>query len=178
MSPLARRYARALFEVAQEKGVVDAIAADIASIDGALADEGLRALVAREDLSGRAVAQLLGKLGEGRHALVGNLLTALESRRRHPVLLELRAAFDHFVREARGELVGVAESARPLDGESEQALAQLAGRLSGRKVDLRFEHEPELIGGVRLRLGNTLYDGSIATRLEELHQRLLDAPLA
>jgi len=178
MSQLARRYARALFEVAQDKGAIDAVASDLAAIDGVLADPTVRGAVARSDLPGRAVNVLLGRLAEGRSPLTQNLLRAMGSRRRHPALLELRAAFDLLARESRGELAGIAETARPLGDEQRRALMDLAGRLSGRTVELQFQDNPELIGGVRLRLGNTLYDGSVASALEELHKKLLSAPLA
>ena len=177
MTVLARRYARALFEVAESKGAVDAVAADLAAIDGALADAELRAFVSRTDLSGRAVSALVGRLGEGRHELLRNLLTAIEHRRRHAVLLDLRVAFDDLVRASRGEVIGMAESARPLGDEQRDALRDLASRLSGRQVQLEFQEDTQLIGGVRLRLGNTLYDGSVATQLAELRHKMLDAPL-
>jgi len=177
MSSLARRYAGALFEVADQKGVVDQVASDLAEIDAALGDPRVQAVVRRPDLSSHTVAELIGKLSEGRNELVVNLLKALKSRRRHPVLLDLRASYDELVRRSRGEILGTAESARPIDDAQKEALEELADRLSGRKVILRFEHDPELIGGVRLRLGNTLYDGSVAAALEELQQKLLRAPL-
>lgn len=175
MTVLAHRYARALFEVAEVREAVDAVAADLKAIDGALADPELRAFVSRSDLSGRAVDALAGRLGDGRHDLVRNLLSALARRRRHGVLLDLCEAFDTLARAARGEVAGVAESARALGDEQRDALRDLAGRLAGRTVHLDFQEDPELIGGVRLRLGNTLYDGSVATQLESLEHRLLGA---
>lgn len=177
MTSLARRYARALFEVAQERDAVDPVAADLAAIDTVLQDPELRGIVAREDLSARAISGLTSRLAEGRHELVQNLLHTLESRRRHTVLLGLRESYDALVRAARGEITGTAEVAREVGDEQRRALEELAGRLSGKRVHLRFQQAPELIGGVRLRLGNTLYDGSVATRLEELQKKLLEAPL-
>jgi F-type H+-transporting ATPase subunit delta len=178
MSVLARRYARALFEVAEARAAVDAVAADLASIDAVFADPELRTHVLRSDLSARAVGSLLARLGEGRHELVRNLLRALGQRRRHHVLPDLAAAFEAIARDARGEIAGVAESAGPLGDAERDALRALAGRLSGRSVHLEFHEDPELIGGVRLRLGNTLYDGSVAATLAGLRQRLLDVRIA
>ncbi|MEY2982568.1 MAG: synthase delta subunit, partial [Planctomycetota bacterium] len=81
MTLLAGRYARALFEVADARGAVDAVAADLAAIDGILADPELRAHAARADLSGGAARVLLDRLGEGRHELVRNLFEVLKRRR-------------------------------------------------------------------------------------------------
>ena len=179
MTAIARRYARALFEVAVAKSALDAVADDVRAVTDEITGDGdLADWLARGDLSAGAIAKLLDGLAQGRHPLVQNLLRTLRERRRHPVLLELRQEFDRLVRESKGEILGIAESARPLGAEQRQELSDLASRLSGKQVRLEFHENPELIGGVRLRLGNTLYDGSVATVLEELQQRLLSAPLA
>ena len=178
MTSLARRYARALFEVAEERKATEAVAADLAHFDAVLADADLRAAVLRPELPASLVGRLVAKLGEGRHELVRNLLLALAGRRRLGLLVELRAAFDALALASRGEVEGVVESARPLAAAEVDALAAEASRLSGRKVHLRVREVPELIGGVRLRVGNTLWDGSVASQLEGLRQRLRDVPIA
>ncbi|MGA1524321.1 MAG: ATP synthase F1 subunit delta [Planctomycetota bacterium] len=175
MTLLAGRYARALFEVADARGAVDAVAADLAAIDGILADPELRAHAARADLSGGAARVLLDRLGEGRHELVRNLFEVLKRRRRHTVVAELREAFDELVRQARGEVRGRVETAGPIDEAQRGSIQELASKLAGRSVALEFSDNPALLGGVRLQLGNTLYDGSVATRLGALRQRLLNS---
>ena len=72
----------------------------------------------------------------------------------------------------RGEVEGVAESAHPLGDDELKALTELASRLSGKQVVLTAAHKPELIGGVRLVVGNVLYDGSLRAALDQLQDKL------
>ena len=175
---LARRYAKALFEAAQGAGAVDTIAADLAAIDAVVADSGVRRVVVSPEISGAVRGQVVARLGEGRHALTRNLLGVLARRRRTAILPELRAAFDADVRESRGEVTGVVESARSLGSDALAEVEQLAGKLAGgRTVYLTVRENPSLIGGIRLKIGNTLFDGSVATQLDELHKRLMEAPI-
>lgn len=177
MSLATVRYARALFEVAESKGATDAVAADLAAIGEIVADDQVAAVVLRGEASGSVRRRAVEKIGEGRHELVRNLLGVLERRRRLELLGDLPETFAGLVRRARGTVVGVAEAAQPLTDEQLRGLEALAGKLSGKTVELGFRHEPGLMGGVRLRLGNTLYDGSVKTRLEDLRRRMLAAPL-
>ena len=74
-----------------------------------------------------------------------------------------------------GEVEGVAESAHPLADDEVRSLEALAGRLSGKKVRLAVAIRPEVLGGVRLRVGNVLYDGSLQSQLGQLAQKLAQA---
>ncbi len=78
---------------------------------------------------------------------------------------------------ARGEILGVLESAKSVDELAVREMEGRATRLAGKKVTLEVKVDEELIGGVRIRIGNTLYDGSVATAIEDLHRRLMDAPI-
>ncbi|MBI5852286.1 MAG: ATP synthase F1 subunit delta [Planctomycetes bacterium] len=178
MSSLARRWAKALFEVAHARGALETVGTDLVGIDDVLADPTIRAVVARPELSPSVRRTIVKQLGEGRHEFVRNLLEALGARRRLAVLLDLRAAFDALVLESRNEVVAVVESAHEIAGSMRGQLVAMAHRLSGRVAHLQFEVKPELVGGIRLRVGNTLWDGSVAAALGELRLRLLAAPLA
>jgi len=172
MTLLAKRYASALFTLAKEKGAVDAVAADLASLHGELHAPGALALIGSPDVAADERAKILGKLTEGRHELIANLVGVLQHRRRLEVLADLPAAFRELWMLDRGEVEGVAESAHPLGDDELEALSDLAGRLSGKKVVLTAAHKPELIGGVRLVVGNVLYDGSLRAALEQLQTKL------
>jgi len=172
MTLLAKRYASALFTLAKEKGAVDAVAADLASLHSELHAPGALALIGSPDVAADERAKILGKLTEGRHELIANLVGVLQHRRRLEVLADLPAAFRELWMLDRGEVEGVAESAHPLGDDELEALSDLAGRLSGKKVVLTAAHKPELIGGVRLVVGNVLYDGSLRAALEQLQTKL------
>lgn len=175
MTLLAKRYATALFALATQKGAVDAVAADLAALHAALASPGARALVTSPDARPQERAAVLAKLGSGRSEVVRSLIGVLQQRRRLDVLFDLHPAFRGLVMASRGEVEGFAESAHPIDAAELAALVALAGRLTGKTVQLSAVVRPELIGGVRLRIGNVLYDGSLRNSLEQLEQKLQKA---
>ncbi|MFN3240233.1 MAG: ATP synthase F1 subunit delta [Planctomycetota bacterium] len=172
MTLLAKRYASALFTLAKDKGAVDAVASDLAALHGELHAPGAAALLDSPDVAADERTRILGKLTEGRHELVANLAGVLQYRRRLEVLKDLPTAFRELLMQDRGEVEGVAESAHPLGEQELAGLTDLASRLTGKKVVLTAAHKPELIGGVRLVVGNVLYDGSLRAALEQLESKL------
>jgi F-type H+-transporting ATPase subunit delta len=177
MSLLAKRYAGALFGLAAEQGVAERVAADLDALHRDCAAPGSRALLLSPDIGAAERGIVLEKLGHGRHRLVQNLIGVLQHRRRLAVLGDIAPTFHALLLEHRGELEGTAEVARPLDQAQLGQLAALASRLSGRQVTLKSALRPELLGGVRLVVGNTLYDGSLRAALDQLEQALLQATL-
>ena len=175
MSLLGKRYAEAVFALAQKQGAVDAVAADLAAVHQALAHPTARALVTSPDVKPEERARVLDKLAHGRSELVRNLFGVLQHRRRLDVLFDLQPAFHALVMAARGEVEGVIESAHPLAADEVKSLEALASRLSGKKVKLAVATRPEVLGGVRLRVGNVLYDGSLQSQLSQLAHRLAQA---
>jgi F-type H+-transporting ATPase subunit delta len=177
MSLLARRYATALFQAARDRGALAAVAGDIAALHGAFADARVRALLTSPDVSGVEREHVLGKLAEGRHQLVRNLLFLARDRQRLTMLPDLHPELRALVLEHERRVEGVVETARPLAPAETAGIERLAARLCGKQVTLTVQVRPELIGGIRLRLGHELYDGSVATALEQLEQQLLQTPV-
>ena len=172
MTLLAKRYASALFTLAKEKGAVDAVASDLAALHAELHAPGASALLTSPDVTADDRGKVLAKLSGERLELVGNLVGVLHHRRRLEVLVDLPTAFRELLMLDRGEVEGVAESAHPLDDADLKTLTELASRLSGKTVVLTAAHKPELIGGVRLVVGNVLYDGSLRAALDQLQSKL------
>jgi len=101
----------------------------------------------------------------------------LQHRHRIDVLFDIQPAFRALLMAQRGELEGIVETARPLAAEDESRLREVAGKIAGRKVALSVQVRPELVGGVRLRIGNVLYDGSLQSALSQLEKKLLQATI-
>lgn len=177
MSAAARRYAGALLGVSQEKGATDEVARDLRLVSDAFADESVQAALTGPGAAGALGVKLVEKASEGRHELVRNLLQAIARRQRLSVVPQLADTFDEMLRESRGETTGEVVSSQSLDESTTESLRQLAKSLSGRDVHLTFREDPSLLGGVRLRIGNTLYDGSAVRSLELLRQKMLTAPI-
>lgn len=178
MTLLAKRYATALLSLAKAAGAVDAVGADLRTLHAALASPAARALLTSPDVTMAERGSLLQKLGAGRHTLVQNTIGVLQHRRRLEVLVDLYPAFRTLQQIEHGEIDGIAEAPHALDAGELAALTELAGRLSGKKVTLSTQIRPELLGGVRLRLGNVLYDGSLQASLDQLATRLRQASVS
>jgi len=177
MSILTQRYATAVFDVSGKHGVVDDVARDLRKIREALESPGMRALVMSPETTATRRRAVVAKLVEGAHQLTRNLVGVILDRRREVILPELSPAYDELVRRARGEVVGVVETAKPMDTVQHKQIEKTASQLTGKKVSLAVKENPDLIGGVRILVGNTLYDSSIASALEQLERKLMELPL-
>ncbi|MBX3463820.1 MAG: ATP synthase F1 subunit delta [Planctomycetes bacterium] len=177
MTLLAKRYATALHLLTEAQGATAAVEGDLRALHEVLRDPGARLLLTSPDVGAAERGRILARLAAGRHALVERLLGVLQHRRRLEVMFDLFPAFRALCLAERGEVEGVAETPHPLDDAQVAALQDLAGRLSGQKVALTVALRPELLGGVRLRLGNVLYDGSMQSALAQLEQKLLQAAI-
>jgi F-type H+-transporting ATPase subunit delta len=177
MTLLAKRYAEALHALAKGQGAIDAVGSELLALHQALQAPGARALLTSPDVTPAERTRLFAQLAKSSHPLVANLIGVLQHRRRLEVLFDLQPAYRALVMAERGEIEGTAESAHPLDATELQSLTALASRLSGKQVKLTESHRPELLGGVRLRVGNVLYDGSLRAALDQLERKLSQATL-
>ncbi|MFY9343967.1 MAG: ATP synthase F1 subunit delta [Planctomycetota bacterium] len=172
MTLLARRYAAALHALASETGVADAVADGLQQLHVAFADKTVRAVLTSPDVTATERAQFLGKLSRGQHAVLANLIGVLQHRRRLDVLFDLYPAYRELRMLARNEVDCTIESAHALSADEVAAVEALAAKLSGKNVQTTVAVRADLLGGVRLRMGNVLYDGSLRAALDQLEQKL------
>ncbi|MEQ1631951.1 MAG: ATP synthase F1 subunit delta [Planctomycetota bacterium] len=175
MSLLAKRYATALHLAAKAGNAVTQVEQDLQSMHAGLQDRRVQALLQSPDVTSAERLRVVQKLGTGHHALVQNLLHVVLKRRRQEVLPDLYPAFLALCMQERGEIEGVVETPRPLGPDDLARLQEMARNLSGKTCVLTVRIRPELIGGVRLVLGNVLYDGSVQSSLQQLEQKLMQA---
>lgn len=171
MSRAARPYAEALFEVAAEQGAVDAWDRLLQSLAAAL-DAEARAFLASPVVKAAAKRDLLaGALGTDAPRPVLRLFDLLIDRGRIAELPEVIARF-HALAEARADAVeAVVETARELDEPARKELEAAVRRLAGdRPVRLKVRTNPELVGGVRVRIADRVFDASVAGKLARLRR--------
>jgi F-type H+-transporting ATPase subunit delta len=174
-SPVARRYARALFSIAAETGAQAAVRGELEAIAAALAgSEPLRDALLRPlhpVAERRAVLQRIAqRLGIG--ASVQNFLEFLVDQRRIVEFDGIHAEFVRMCDEAAGRMQAELISACPLQANQvERVRAALAAR-TGREIDLDVRVEPELIGGGVAVVGGLVFDGSLRTQLSQLRDTL------
>jgi F-type H+-transporting ATPase subunit delta len=169
-----RRYADAVFQLAERDGTLDAWHRDLAIASGLARHE----LVARAvdspavpfAVRRKTVEQLLGNLVSPQ---ARNLCFLLARRGRFAVMPDVSGEYDGLVRESRGIVAATVTTPMPL---SETELARLSGRveqLAGAKVQLAAATDRTLLGGLTIRIGDRLIDASVRGRLERLRGRLV-----
>lgn len=170
-----RRYAEAAFEIGLRDGTSDEWLAQLERAAAVAADKSTVARLQDPAIAFEVRASAL-VAGLGRDVLppVRNLLLLMLRRRRVDQIDQLAAEFRRLYNRRAGVVEATAISAAPLEddelGRLRERVVQLAGR--GRSVELSIEVDPGLLGGIQLRIGDQLIDGSVRGRLERLRNQL------
>ena len=170
----ARRYAEAAYQLATRDDALDAygdgfdVAAQMLGGDQVMQilRNPARPLSERIELADTLLAK---RVPEPVLKLVGLLV----QRGKIDRLPNVAAEYRRLLNRERGIVDAVATSATALDPSETEALAQKVAQMTGRTVDLRVEVDESLIGGLTVRVGDTLYDASVRGRLERLRERLV-----
>jgi len=168
---LQGRYASALYDLADEQGFVTAVESDLDTLGEALVQApDLAALIRNPQISREAAAKAIdGVAGVlGLSDLTKNFLAVLAGNRRLSALPDVVRAFATIAAAARGELTAEVTSAHALsDDQLEQLAAKLKAR-EGKAIKIKAKVDPEILGGLIVKLGSRQIDGSIRTRLNSL----------
>ena len=175
-SIIASRYVTALFELAQERGAVEAVEAELQQLKGALRESAaFRALINNPALAekpqGASLAALMNQFGASE--LLKNFLATLVKNRRLAVLDEIIDAFEARSMEQRGELLAKVETAHALDEAQQGALRDQLAAAMGKKIRLQATVNPSLLGGLKVIVGGRLLDASLAGRLDQMKDSLV-----
>jgi F-type H+-transporting ATPase subunit delta len=172
---IAARYATAMFELAQEGGALDALEADIAALDAALADSAeLRDLIA-SPIYGRAETEAaIGAVADamGLGGVTGNTLRLMAQKRRLFVLPALLGELRARIAEHKGEVSADVVSAKALTSEQTAALQQALSTSVGKDVKLNATVDESLIGGLVVKVGSRMIDTSIRSKLLTLQNTM------
>ena len=168
---LSGRYATALFDLARDTKAVDAVAASLATVTTGLAESAdLRTLTTTPMIdrasATRTIEAVAGALGLD--PLTTKFLGVLAHNRRLAVLPAIIRDFTKLAARARGEITAEVTSAHPLDAEQQKALrAKLRAGL-GADAALVLHVDPEILGGLVVRVGSKMVDSSLRTKLNAL----------
>jgi F-type H+-transporting ATPase subunit delta len=170
---IAQVYARSLFEVAQEHDKLDEIRDELAAFEEAVeSDRGLSTFFFSPYFSTEEKKDGLHKAVEGADEVFVNFLELLIEKHRMPAIHRIRREYDGLWREENKLLPVQVTSAVELDEEVVADLGKRIGEATGRKVDVAARVEPEILGGIVLRVGNSVLDASIRNRLEQLRKQV------
>jgi F-type H+-transporting ATPase subunit delta len=170
----ARRYAEAAFELASRDDAVDAWAEGLDMAAQVASDDRVRTFLdsPAEPLAERVA--LIGRMLDGKAPdSVVRLVKLLASRRAVDRLPAILAEYRRLVNRERGVVEALVTSAAPLTADETKALRTKVGQMTDRTVDLRVQVDDALIGGLTVRIGDTLYDASVRGRLERLREQLV-----
>jgi F-type H+-transporting ATPase subunit delta len=176
MEEIAQVYARSLFEVAQEQDKLDAVRDQVGQFADALAESReLAVFFFSPYFSTEEKKQGLDKALDGAEDIVRNFLAVLIENHRMPALFRIRRAYDRLWQEVNQLLPVQITSAVELDEAVTSRIGEEIGRQTGRKVQLSSTVDPDVLGGIVLRVGNSILDASIRSRLERLRKQVARA---
>jgi F-type H+-transporting ATPase subunit delta len=174
---VARRYARALFEIAVERGLIETLGNELEALATTFAES----LELRQTLLNpvfktshkRAILEkILPRLAP--HRLMQSFALLLVERGRIGALPLIARSYQELTDAQLGRVRATVTSAKPLDVLTEAEIQRALERRTGKKVLMKTEVDPSLIGGVVARVGSLVLDGSLRTRLHTLGSRILN----
>ncbi len=173
---VVRRYAKALFHAAQRTGAIDRVESDLGLVAYTLETipslmEAVRSPVIPRD---RKKALLRDLFADKVHEVTLSFLDLLIEKRREEVVLETEPEYVLLADEARGIVKAEVTTAVPLTPEEERRLAAKLCQTTGKTIEVSTIVDPDIIGGVTVKIGDTVIDGSIRGQLEALREKLME----
>lgn len=166
---IARPYAEAAFKIAREAGALERWSDMLALLDAVVSDENVAKLIGDPNFDDRALESfLLGTIGERLDGQGRNLVQVLIQNGRLDLVPQVRALYEEQRREHEGVVDARIVTALPMADEQLRPLMAALERKYGRKVNAQVEVDPELIGGVRILLGDKVIDATVRGRLDAM----------
>jgi F-type H+-transporting ATPase subunit delta len=176
VSGMAGRYAQALFDLAQERGATDQVAADLSAFSALVAESPdlqrfIKSPVFTAEEQVRALTAVLSRTEIA--GIAGNFLKLVAAKRRLFAIADMIRDFNKLNDFAKGLARAEVTVAQPLKDSHvaalKTALAELTG---GQSVEMTFKVDPSIIGGLIVKLGSRMVDGSLKTKLNSIRTRM------
>jgi len=169
------QYAKAFADIAIAQGAPQTAVKQLADFGEAFAESGeLRNFLGSPavDLQAkhRVIEKIVARQGAGR--IVRNFVFVILDHHRSHLLPEIIAAVQEVVRQRQGIAEAEVSSAVELSSAQKMELAKTLSRLTGKRIEPKYSLDPALLGGAIARVGDTIYDGSLRSRLAEMRTRL------
>jgi F-type H+-transporting ATPase subunit delta len=169
------QYANALADVALAQGAADAAQKQLGDFAAAFeVSAELRNFLTSPGVPREAkhdvIEKIAGRIGAGK--IIRNFLFVIADHQRTHILPEIVASFEDVIRQRQGIAEAEISSAMELSAAQKKRFAQTLERLTGKKIDAKYSLDPALLGGAVVRVGDTIYDGSVRSSLNEMRARL------
>ena len=176
MEEIAQVYARSLFEVAKEHDKLDVVRDQLDELADALNDSrDLQVFLFSPYFSTDEKKEGLRKAVEDGDEALMNFLDLLLEKHRMPAIFRIRREYDDLWEEENRLLPIQVTSAIELDDSTVKQIGDTIGEQTGQRIDLTSEVDPDILGGIVLRVGNSVLDASIRNRLEQLRKQVAKA---
>jgi F-type H+-transporting ATPase subunit delta len=169
------QYANALADIALEQGAAEPAGKQLNGFGAAYQESAeLRTFLASPAVSVEAKHEVLEKTAKrlGASKIIRNFLFVIADHRRTQLIPEIIAAFQQVLRQRQGVAEAEISSVVELNAAQKKELAATLARLTGKKIEPKYSLDPALLGGAVVRIGDTIYDGSLRSRLNEMRARL------
>lgn len=175
MKSASLQYANALADVALAQGAADSALKQLADFGAAFAISPelrnfLTSPAVPRDAKHAVIDKISARVGVGK--IIRNFLFVIADHQRTHILPEIIAAFEGAIRRRQGIAEAEISSAVELSAAQKKRFAQTLERLTGKKIQAKYSLDPALLGGAVVRVGDTVYDGSVRNSLNELRARL------
>lgn len=175
---MSGRYATALFELARDQKVVDEVKADLEKFEALLNESAdlkrlVRSPVFAADAQSRALSAVLAKAGIA--GISANFLKVLTANRRLFAVTDVIRAYRALVAKFKGETTAEVTVAETLSDKNLDALKVALKSVTGKDVALNVKVDPSIIGGLVVKLGSRMVDGSLRTKLNSIKHAMKEA---
>jgi len=169
------QYANALADIVLEQYAAEPARKQLMDFEGAYAESAeLRNFMTSPAVSREAkrgvIEKLVARLGASR--IIRNFLLVIVDNQRTHLLPEIAASFEQVIRQRQGVAEAEVSSAMPLNDKQKAALIGNLETVTGKKIQANYSLDPGLLGGAVVRIGDTIYDGSVRNQLDRLRERL------
>ena len=177
MKSASLQYANALADIALAQGAAEPAVKQLADFGAAFAASAeLRNFLGSPAVAREAKHAVIEKIvtRTGGSKIIRNFLYVIVDHRRTPILPEMVTQFQDVVRRRQGIAEAEVRSAVEMSAAQKTEMAKSLAQMTGKKVETKYSIDPTLLGGAVVRIGDTVYDGSLRHRLDEMRTRLAE----
>ncbi|MFD2672069.1 F0F1 ATP synthase subunit delta [Marinicrinis sediminis] len=170
---IGKRYAKALFEAAKEKQAVEKVGAELAQLAQLLqSHKPLRDFVEHPGVDQEAKLNVLKQAADPLSELMLNALQLILDKGRESVIPAMNKAYEDIADEALGRALAIVYSPVALSDAEASKVSEQFGARTGKSIRVENVVDPSLLGGIKVKIGDRLYDGSLSGKLKDLQKTL------
>lgn len=173
-SSAATRYAQAVFSLGKERGTLDVWQSDLTDLATLTGDSRVSSYLSNPSITADTkLATLEATLPSTVQPELRNLAKLLVVRGRTNLIPQIREIFEDQVRAERGITVAQVTTSEPLTAEEESLVREKLAAMTGNTIEITATVDPDIIGGIVVRIGDQVIDGSVRNKLERMRTRLV-----